>query len=310
MHNTVQDNLSTQSVSPCESHCSSPLHWTRFRDEGGGVLVVGHGTRNASGVQQLLELVQQMNLFLAGCVRRADIGMRGQMRESSEKPFRGVPIEASFLELAEPSIEIGIQRLHDRGVKKILVVPILLFTAGHANEDIPQAVEPVASQLGLEIVGQSSALETHPQVLALSRLRFEQAILPLGPNPPPLALAMVGRGARDPLAIAKMLELTRLRVIETPVAWVETGFFAVAQPTVDELLDSASRSSLEVVVVQPHLLFEGELMDELRKKVALCQGNQPERRWIVGGTLGADLALAKTYLSLAELVLAKSGLKT
>ncbi|MFM7930594.1 MAG: sirohydrochlorin chelatase, partial [Pirellula sp.] len=77
-----------------------------------GVLVVGHGTRKPHGQAQLIELVEHMREI--------------------EPTWT---IEPSFLELAEPTIAQSVAALHDRQIKRIIVVPILLFTAAHAKSD-------------------------------------------------------------------------------------------------------------------------------------------------------------------------------
>lgn len=237
--------------------------------------MVGHGTRNPQGVAQLKSLVQQM-----------------------EQRFPHLPIETSFLELAEPTIADGVTALQQRGVARFVTVPILLFTAGHAQQDIPEAVDEAIKDLDIESCGQSPALGLHPLLMRLSEIRFQSAIGSLAPATPTLSLAMVGRGARNRDAVSQMCELQRKRGVQSGVAWCGVGFFAVARPTVDELLEEVSRTTNEAIVVQPHLLFEGELMEQLREKVAKFQEKDHGRRWIMAEPLGADPLLADLFLSL------------
>jgi sirohydrochlorin cobaltochelatase len=267
----------------------------------GAVLVVGHGTRNPAGAKQLLELVGHM-----------------QARAS------GIHVTGCFLELAEPTIEQAITFLHSIGVKRILVVPVLLFTAAHAREDIPDAVAPIATALGMEVVGQSISLGTHPSILSLSQVRYrEVTALSTGSVCPPgacarvhcasgtcegastamgrIGLAMVGRGTSDLIALEHMRQLTELRIADgaTEVVARETGFFAGGTPNVDGLLELASTWECDTVIVQPHLLFEGELIVQLRSKVKQSQASHPDRRWFIARTLGADPQLADVFLQLA-----------
>jgi len=283
--------------------------WERFKVLNGGVLVVGHGTRLASGVEQLLDLSRQIGVLLAG-----------------------IPTEPGFLELAEPTIPQAMAQLRTQGVQQILVVPILLFEAAHALADIPEAVDKAACEEGITILGQSAPLGTHIAALGLSDYRFRQALRcsqpkgclmaggceqaeaclqsyappPVGPDPhyknERIGLAMVGRGTSDPLALDHMLRFTELRVSQsqTPISWVDTGFFAGGQLTVDELLIRAANSDCDTLVVQPHLLFEGELVRQLREKVQEYQVKSSNRRWLVPPTLGADPKLATAFLSLAS----------
>jgi sirohydrochlorin cobaltochelatase len=280
------------------------------------VLVVGHGTRKPSGQQQLKELVEQM--------RRIEPSWR---------------MEASFLELAEPTIEQAIEGLAAQGFRRIVVVPILLFTAAHAKSDIPDAVSEVAAKCGITVVGQTPSLGTAQEVIALSNRRYieitSQAqergcpeghcgygypqacaeVCPVrGKSPCRVALAMVGRGTSDPEALAHMRRFTDLVAEQRSLAWVSTGFFAGGVPSVDELLAQAAalrpsdptdpisssefstNLTCDTVVIQPHLLFEGELMDQLRARVQRWRQESPDREWVLARCLGADEGLAGVFI--------------
>jgi sirohydrochlorin cobaltochelatase len=281
--------------------------WHRFSEEKGAVLVVGHGTRKASGAAQLLDLVSQMQKLAPAAI-----------------------VVGSFLELAEPSISHAIRSLHARGIERIVVVPVLLFTAAHARQDIPEAVGEAATACGLELVGQSGSLGTHSSVLALSASRFDEVIaLERGATCPQnacakvkcssgicesrgqvfgsIGLAMVGRGTSDLAALAHMRQLTQLRVAEMDAKRFETGFFAGGEPDVDTLLEQAARWDCDTIIVQPHLLFEGELIEQLRGKVYEMQQDHPDRRWLIARTLGADPKLAEVFLELAAEQILKSA---
>ena len=288
-------------VTQTDSHSvvSHPF-WANFSHELGSILVVGHGTRNTTGVAQLLDLVGQMQI------------------QAPEAKILGC-----FLELAEPSIEQAIEQLHQQGIKKTLIVPVLLFTAGHAIQDIPNSVFQSARKFGIEVIGQTDSLGTHPSVLTLSQTRYsEVTALGRGLGCPPkscarvqcpsgscegkctslgrIGLAMVGRGSSDPQAIAHMRKFTEMKVTQLSLVRFQTGFFACEKPTVDELLNEASKWDCDTVLVQPHLLFEGELIEQLRNKVLQCQSHFPDKQWLISRTLGADPKLADVFLELAR----------
>lgn len=299
------------------------LSWlAKLREKNVGVLVVGHGTRNPSGAGQLIQLTSEIQARLPG-----------------------VAVEASFLELSEPDIGSGLTQLRSRGCTELVVVPILLFSAAHAQDDIPQAVAMGCQELGMRVLGQSEPLGTHPRVVELSRLRFDQVVAPriyceaghccwgsdpsrrcyttedrrdrcrlgdwhesnrtnglasIGAGQSRVGLAMVGRGTSDPIARGRMKELTRLRVETRPVVWHQTGFFAGGEISVDQLLEEAARADCDTVVVQPHLLFEGELMNQLRGKVLAMRDRFPDKSWWLAGCLGADPSLADVFVGLLQ----------
>lgn len=285
----------------------------RLAESQTGVLVVGHGTRKPAGQQEFLRLVEHMRV-LVPCLK----------------------VFPAFLELAEPSIEQGVQSLAEQGCTRLVVLPVLLFYAGHARSDIPSAVQEAASAHGIEFAGMSAPLDTHPGAIHLSARRFQETlsrclhesesttrIAQLSATAQPtatsvqianrigvessddtieksVALAMVGRGTSDEAALDRMREFTRIRCSGKPFRWSGTGFFAGGEPRLDELFGQAAKSCAPIVIVQPHLLFEGELMDQLRALVTQWQERCPGQRWCLAGTLGAERALAEVFLTILE----------
>ncbi|MEE3220587.1 MAG: CbiX/SirB N-terminal domain-containing protein, partial [Planctomycetota bacterium] len=79
-----------------------------------GLLLVGHGTRSSRGRDELLTTANA-------------VGSRME-----------IVVEPAFLELTEPTIDDAVTRLADRGVRRMTVMPLLLFAAGHAKRDIPR----------------------------------------------------------------------------------------------------------------------------------------------------------------------------
>lgn len=270
-------------------------------DSHAAILVVGHGTRKAAGADQLRQLVQTMR----------------QLEPE-------VALFESFLELAEPTIEQALERVKASGTTRVKVVPILLFEAGHARSDIPDAVAAAASRLGIEVVGQSHPLGTSQCILELSEQRYEEIALRGFSEGCPeqhcaragacggncelalsylgeIGLAMVGRGASDAAALEQMRTLTDMTYPRRHhVVWYETGFFTGGSPNVDELFDLAAASSCDTIIVQPHLLFEGALMDQLRAKFRERLERHAPQKWLLTRALGGDPGLARVFLDMAR----------
>jgi sirohydrochlorin ferrochelatase len=111
---------------------------------------------------------------------------------------------------------------------------------------------------------------------------------------------MIGRGSRSEAAAEQMRQFSQLRWQQTPVAELFTAFVYAQSPTVPEVLQLLAGSPCTTIVVQPHLLFEGELVVQLREQVAAMAAQNPEKQWLVTPTLGTDFALAETLASLAK----------
>jgi sirohydrochlorin cobaltochelatase len=240
-------------------------------DEQIGYLIVGHGTRDATGQSQMREVAAAAARFLSP-----------------------VPTELSFLELAEPTIRDGVAALAARGVRRLCTIPVLLFRAGHADHDIPDAVAAAAEELGVAIAAQADPLELQSPVLRLSARRFRQALEAAGCGacaPDDIALAMIARGSSSAAAANKMGEFACARYALEPVSWCGIGYVAVRSPTVPEILDALAQQSAPVLVVQPHLLFSGEVLRSIESQVQ-ARAAHSDRKWIVTGALGAPLPSA------------------
>jgi sirohydrochlorin cobaltochelatase len=243
----------------------------RSRDSQCGYLIVGHGTRELAGQAEFRDVVRQLTTQLAE------------------------PVAGGFLELAEPTIADALAELATRGVKRVIIVPLLLFTAGHAKEDVPGEVAQAASVLGMEVVGQASALELHPSLLELSRLRFREA---LGSNQvgEETRLLLVGRGGSVPLALEAMRSYTAALSASLNVLG-ETAFAAVAKPSVEEALAELARRGTPRAIVQPHLLFQGEVLASIADQVAATARSYPDRHWSLAGHLEPHPLLIEAVLS-------------
>lgn len=257
-----------------------------------GVLLVGHGTRNVTGQEEFRTLFDR---FAAG--------------------LRPVISELGFLELAEPDIEMAVGRLAAQGIKHLLVVPVILFTAGHAQADIPDAVQAAIQPYGITCVGQTPALECSTEVLELSAERFRQAACGdmcqgscSGQICSSAAWIMIGRGSSSAQATAKMREFCELRRGFTPTISAQAAFIHGQTPTVQQAMDQCASGDCKFVIVQPHLLFSGLLMDELREQVKQRQLQNPHQRWILVETLGADQKLAELLVWRAHQALERVGL--
>ncbi len=234
-----------------------------------GILLVGHGTRDAAGVEELLTTAR---------------------RVAQTRPEAAV--EPCFLELADPPIAVAAARLAQRGANAIVVMPLLLLAAGHAKRDVPRAVAAALAPFPQITSTQAGHLGCHPAILQQSATRFYEAIRDhtrsrFGePSRPETALVLVGRGSYDDDANREMHQFARLAPQSASVAEVAVCFFAMAQPSLEETLENIAAIRYPRVVVQPHLLFDGFLLAGIRAAVAVCAAKHPVTQWITADRLG------------------------
>lgn len=241
-----------------------------------GVLLVGHGTRSELGGAQFRELAAEV----AGLL--------------SPQLFS---TQYAFLELASPSIEEAIARLTRQPLKQLIVVPLLLFSAGHAQQDIPRAVHGALGATGhsdLPVL-QTPPLGLHPAVVEIAEQRVREVATDFT-NWTETCLLLIGRGSRDAQATAQMQQLGKILHARLGVGETRVGFIAMAEPSAVEVLSWAVASPFRQVIVQPHLFFEGDLVEQLRQEVAHAAALAPQKIWrmasILMGQRGAGIAAA------------------
>jgi sirohydrochlorin ferrochelatase len=111
-------------------------------------------------------------------------------------------------------------------------------------------------------------------------------------------LLLVARGSRDDSATAEMHNFARLR--QQATAWaspteskvgtahpthVEVAFLAMARPLLSEKLAEVAARHYTRVIVQPHFLFSGELVDSIGTQVVAMASNQPKTEWLLTAPL-------------------------
>lgn len=255
---------------------------TTFMSHQTGILIVGHGTRDRHGREE----------FIATAELAADL-------------MPDYRVEHCFLELAEPTIEAGVRSLIESGARRIVIAPLLLFAAGHAKEDIPRLVEEAVAGVSVPLL-QAEPLGCHAKLVAASAERFRQATETLSTNElTRTRLLLVGRGSSDPAAVAEMHRFAELRAENTPVDGVEVAFMAVAEPPIEAALAAAAQGTFETVVVQPHLLFHGRVLQTLCDLVDLerAESREKETEWLLAEHLGASRLVAEALVERCQEVL-------
>jgi len=226
-----------------------------------GLLLVGHGTRSAEGTKQFLELADQLAQRIAP-----------------------IMMEPAFLEIQQPGIAAAVERLLARKIEQLMVLPLLLFAAGHAKRDIPQAVASALAACGRAELPwvQAAHLGCHRAILTLSGRRMAEVLVDkLAIPAEESCLLLVGRGSPDESAAAEMREFASLRQQQEGGMRTEVAFLAMARPLLAEQLGQLAAANYRRVIVQPHLLFEGDLVDSLRRQVASVARTSLEIEWLV-----------------------------
>lgn len=233
-----------------------------------GVLLVGHGTRSELGRAQCQTLAAEVASCFDPLLYAAEL---------------------AYLEMASPTIEDGIRRLKEHHIDRLIVVPLLLFAAGHAKEDIPSAVRVALAAAGMPNLPtlQTEPFGTQEPVLELAAELYHEAADSLIPRAE-TCLLLIGRGSRDEEATAEMRKLGSLLHQKLGIGRLDISFLAMAQPTAQSVIHAAVQSPFRQIVVQPHLLFHGDLLERLKHEVSIAAANSPDQTWRTSRVLGEE----------------------
>ena len=246
-----------------------------------GVVVVGHGTANLVGAAETKSIVAQVDAILPN-----------------------IPVELGYLEVIEPTIEMAVKRLAARGCKKVVALPILLFAAGHAKQDVPQALQEAVACHGLSVM-QADPLGLHEQIISLARRRFYEAIDGLAPiEGGSEALLVIGRGSSDPTASNQLWSFVRSTyssLLSVAKYRFAISFVAAAKPSVSEAVDQLmlgvnGRPPVKRVVLHPHLLFHGHVEKQVEKYLEKMRSQFPAVEWVKVSRLGAAQEVAEALV--------------
>jgi sirohydrochlorin ferrochelatase len=271
---TISKPQMRTSLSPIAERCTGPADT--------GLLLVGHGSREPEGVAEFLATARL-------------IAARGG----------AWAVEPCFLEFARPTIAESVSRLARRGARRIVVAPVILLAAGHIRRDIPRAVAAAAAPFPDIAFEQAEHLGCHEAIVTLSAQRYDEALA--GRSRVAVeesALVVVGRGSRDAQARDEMLRFVGERGRLATAGQVRTAFLAMADPPLAPVLEEMARSGAKRIVVQPHLLFSGELLARIRAIVEQCASRHAHAQWLVTNHLGPSELLAKAVVERAAAALA------
>jgi sirohydrochlorin cobaltochelatase len=227
------------------------------------VLFVGHGSRDHFGNEEVRDFVQ------------AVIGTLNQ------------PIaETCFLEFEKPDIADGIAVCIQKGATRVVVIPIILFAAGHAKIHIPAAIDEAKLKYPLVQFIYGRPIGIHEKVLDILLSRTSDAGVEKGNELNDTAVLVVGRGSSDPDANSDLFKISRLLWEKMKVKWVETAFIGVTSPLIEEGVNKCLKLGARHVVILPYFLFTGILIKRMEQMLRDFTSQYPEHHFSMAEYFG------------------------
>ena len=236
------------------------------------LLIAAHGTRDAAGVREALEMLQRVR---------------------SAAP--GLAVECGFLELASPGIPDALDALVASGARDIVVFPSMLFAAGHTKSDIPSVIALQRLRYPDVRLRYARNFGIDGDLLAMVEQRIGE-VVSVGDRER-TGVLLVGRGSSDPDANSDLFKIARLLYEGRPYPFVEVSFSGIARPFVPEGLERCRRLGAEHLVVVPYFLFTGILPERIKVQSAVFAREHPEMQVAMARHLWPDDRLARLVLA-------------
>lgn len=240
-----------------------------------GVMLCGHGSRDADAIAEFAALAEKLT-----------------------PRFPGWPVEYGYLEFARPVIREGLDRLVEKGIRKILAVPGMLFAAGHAKNDIPSVLNTYqAEHPGLSIeYGRDLGLDS--RMIRAAGARIEEALKTARGNATlhDTLLLVVGRGASDPDANSNVAKVARMLWEGFGFGWAETAYSGVTFPLVEPALEKVARLGFRRIVVFPYFLFTGILVQRIYDAADAVAARHPAIEFVKAPYLNDHPLVLETFV--------------
>ena len=238
-----------------------------------GVMLCGHGSRDADAVKEFAVLSEHL-----------------------KERLPHYPVEYGYLEFATPIIRSGLDALKAKGVTRVLAVPGMLFAAGHAKNDIPSVLNTYAAQNRLRI-DYGKELGIDPKMMRAAADRVQEALDQVPGDVPrhETLLVVVGRGASDPDANSNISKVTRLLWEGFGFGWAETAYSGVTFPLVEPGLEHAAKLGYRRIIVFPYFLFSGILVQRIYDATDAVAKRHPAIQFVKAAYLNDHAAVIATF---------------
>ena len=224
-----------------------------------GVMVCGHGSRDEEAVNEFQSVAR---------------GIKERLPQYET--------DWGFLEFATPVIRNGLDALREKGIRKVLAVPGMLFAAGHAKNDIPSVLNAYQAQNPGMSISYGRELGIDLKLIRAAGDRVEEALQKVGDRIPreKTLLMVIGRGSSDPDANSNVAKVTRMLWEGLGLGWAETAYSGVTFPLVEPGLEHAARLGYKRIIVFPYFLFTGVLIKRIYHYTDIVAAKHPEIEFV------------------------------
>jgi sirohydrochlorin ferrochelatase len=197
------------------------------------VVFIGHGSRTAKGNEEFIQFVQSL-------------------LEKMDVPIKGY----GFLEKATPSIIQAVATAIEAGANKVTVIPVLLLSGVHANQDIPKELLVAKEKYpNVSILyGDPLGIDQHMVEIIQDRLKAKGHV--------DEDIILLGHGSTLPDASEQLQQIATMLKKLYPEVKIDLAYITTL-PKYQDVLKTTNNKPFIV----PYLLFTGGYMNQLKETV-------------------------------------------
>ncbi len=229
------------------------------------ILLVGHGSREKSGNDEILAFAEQWR---------------------QRQP--GWSIEVCFIEFSDLTLSQGLCRAAAHA-RRVIVVPLILNAAGHVKMDIPQAIDGARLKFPQVQFLYAPPLSACEHLLGVVKRRLKTAMQALDmPDPTTTGVLLLGRGSSDRHANGEMAKMARWLMEESDHELVDVAFTGITWPRLEKAVQRHSLLGMTQVAVLPYYLFNGTLVERIKRQVENLKIQYPTIRFVLTDYFGFE----------------------
>ena len=234
------------------------------------ILLVGHGSREASGNAEILLFAERWR------ARHPD--------------WR---IEVGFIEFADPLLDPALNHAA-RNSERVLVLPLILNAAGHVRQDIPSAIQRARKRHPDVQFLYAPHLAVSDPLLRILKRFLRQAMLQLDvPDPRTTGVILLGRGSSDRLANGDVARMARWLWEIGDHERVDLAFTGVTFPRLEKVVRDQVALGMMQIVVMPYYLFTGTLIKRIGRQMENLAAQYPQVRFAHTSYFGFEPEIAR-----------------
>ncbi|MCK5830765.1 MAG: sirohydrochlorin chelatase [Methylococcales bacterium] len=229
------------------------------------ILLVGHGSREASGNLEIERFVKHWR-----------------------NRFPQQHIEVCFIEFADVLLDQGLDNAAKLG-HSVIVIPLILNAAGHVKMELPEHIEQARLRYPLIEFIFCRHLGASEEILTILKRTLKKAMAKLDvPDPRTTGIVILGRGSSDRVANGEIAKMARWLFEEGDHDLVDIAFTGITHPRLESSVQRQVKLEMKQIIILPYYLFTGTLMERIYRQVERLQTQYPQIHFALGDYMGFE----------------------